>query len=103
MRVLVGEHVGLDVAEGSVRLVLDAVVERLDDVFLEVAAARIRPHHRLALCVGEVGVGDTQHVHLYARRHQRNNRVHVLWNARRGVQRDRGPHRVDIRAAISRG
>ena len=27
---------------------------------------------------------------------KRNHRMHVLWNARRGVQRDRGPHRVDI-------
>src|SRR6266851_2405507 len=34
-RVLVREHVGLDVAECRVGLVLDAVVERLDDVFLE--------------------------------------------------------------------
>src|ERR1700682_3723245 len=34
-RVLVREHVGLDVAERRVGLVFDAVVERLDDVFLE--------------------------------------------------------------------
>src|SRR5271168_630445 len=76
-RVLVGEHVGLDVAEGCVRLVLDAVVERLDDVFLELVAARMCPHYRLALCVREVGVGDTQHVHFDARRYQRNHRMHV--------------------------
>src|SRR6202007_5551 len=58
MRVLVGEHVGLDVAEGGMRLVPDAVVEGLDDVFLETAAARMRLHHRLALRVGEFGVGN---------------------------------------------
>ena len=40
MRLLVGDHVGLDVAEGRVGLVLDAVVEGLDDVFLEVRRAR---------------------------------------------------------------
>src|ERR1700720_3183398 len=96
MRILVGEHVGLYVAEGSVRLVFDAVVEGLDDVFLEAVAARMRPHHRLALRVGEFAIGNTQHVHLDARRHQRDHRVHVLRNAGRGVQRDRGPHRVDI-------
>src|SRR6267142_6395157 len=34
-RVLVRDHVGLDVAECRVGLVFDAIVERLDDVFLE--------------------------------------------------------------------
>src|SRR5712692_666270 len=48
-RILVREHVGLDVAEGRLRLVLDAVVEGLDDVLLEMRAARMRGHHRLAL------------------------------------------------------
>src|ERR1700722_6667930 len=42
IRVLVGEHVGLDVAEGRARLVPDAVVERLDDVFLELRGADAR-------------------------------------------------------------
>src|ERR1700746_1517078 len=56
--IFVGEHVGLDVAEGGMRLVPDAVVEGLDDVFLETAAARMRLHHRLALRVGEFGVGN---------------------------------------------
>src|SRR5258707_7574575 len=96
MRVLVGEHVGLDVAECSVRLVPDAVVEGLDDVFLEAVAARMRLHNRLALRVGKFGIGNAEHVHLYARRHQCNHRMHVLSNDRRGMQRDRGPHRVDI-------
>src|ERR1700716_1284244 len=75
MRVLVGEHVGLDVAEGSVRLVPDAVVEGLDDLFLEAVAARMRLHHRPALCVGKFGISNAQHVHLYARRQERNHRV----------------------------
>src|SRR6202521_1278286 len=69
MRVLVGEHVSLDVAERSVRLVPDAVVEGLDDVFLEAVAARMRLHNRLALRVGKFGIGNAEHVHLYARRH----------------------------------
>ena len=56
----------------------------------------MRVHHRLALGVGEFGVGDAQHVHLDARGDQRDHRMHVLRNAGRGVQRDRGPHRVDI-------
>src|SRR5271169_5747154 len=47
MRLLVGEHVGLGVAECRRRLVLDAVIERLHDVFLEVLRARMRVHHGL--------------------------------------------------------
>jgi hypothetical protein len=35
MRFLIGDHVSLDVTEGGVGLVLDAVVKGLDDVFLE--------------------------------------------------------------------
>ena len=35
MWILVGKDVGLDVSEGGIRLVLDAVVEDLDDVFLK--------------------------------------------------------------------
>src|ERR1700730_971665 len=70
VRIFVGEHVGLDVAEGGMRLVPDAVVEGLDDFFLETAAARMRLYHRLALRVGEFGGGNAQHVHLHARGHQ---------------------------------
>src|ERR1700721_4062608 len=42
VRVLVGDHIGLDVAEGGIGLVLDAVIEGLDDVFLEAPGARRR-------------------------------------------------------------
>ena len=37
-----------------------------------------------------------EHVHLDAGRHQRDDRVHVLRDARRRVQGDRGPDRVDV-------
>jgi hypothetical protein len=47
-RRLVGDHVGLDAAEGGVRLVLDAVVEGLDDVLLEVRRAGEGRDDRLA-------------------------------------------------------
>src|ERR1044072_2750508 len=51
VRLLVGDHVGLNVAEGSVRLVLDAVIERLDDVFLELSRAWESTNDGLAFCV----------------------------------------------------
>jgi hypothetical protein len=53
-------------------------------------------HDGFALCVAVLGVGQAQHVHFDACRHQGHHRVHVLRNAGRGVQRDRGPHQVDL-------
>src|SRR6266850_5790229 len=44
VRILVREHVGVDVAEGRLRLVLVAVVEGLDDVFFETRATRMCMH-----------------------------------------------------------
>src|ERR1700681_22217 len=62
-RVLVREHVGLDVAECRVGLVFDAVVERLDDVFLELIGARMRVYDRFVFPVTVFGIGQPQHVH----------------------------------------
>src|SRR3977135_2586133 len=56
-RVLVREHVGLDVAECRVGLMLDAVVEGLNDVFLELLGPRMRVHHRFALRFAVAGIG----------------------------------------------
>ncbi len=93
---LVLDHVGLDVAEGRLRLVLDAVIECLNDIFLEMRRPWMRVHHGLALGVAVLMVGEAEHIHLHAGGHQRHHRVHVLRNAGRGVQRDGGPHRIDI-------
>src|SRR5260370_33440615 len=65
-RVLVGKNVGFDVAEGRLRLVLDAIIEGLDDVFLEVNAARMRVDNRLSLGIAVFGVGQAEHVHFDA-------------------------------------
>src|SRR5271155_5177272 len=64
--VLVGENVGVDVAEGRVWFVLVAVVEGLDDVFLETGRAGIGRDHGLAQGLRERLVGYAQHVHLDA-------------------------------------
>src|SRR5712675_1962570 len=61
-RVLFREHVGLDVAECRVGLVFDAIVERLDNVFLELIGARMRVHDAERAAV--------VHAHLDACRHQ---------------------------------
>src|SRR3984957_15358781 len=71
--ILVRQHVGLDVAERRGRLVLDAVVEGLNDIVLEVRRARMRLHHSLALRGAEVTVGKAQYVHLDAGGQQRHD------------------------------
>src|SRR6266446_7854622 len=58
-RVLVREHVGLDVAECRVGLVFDAIVERLDDAFLELIGARMRVHDRFTFSVAVFGISQS--------------------------------------------
>ena len=78
------------------RLAVEAVVEGLDDLFLEMAGARVRADHRFALGLGELGKGDAEHVHLDAGGDERDDGMHVPRDAGRRVQRDRGPHRLDV-------
>src|SRR5947208_14548459 len=62
MRILIREDVGLDVAEGRIRLVLDALVESLDDVFFEVLRTRMGLHDRLALDVAVFAISQPEDV-----------------------------------------
>jgi hypothetical protein len=64
--VLGGQHVIVDGAERTVRTMLHPIVEGLDDIVLEVIAARVRRDHRFALGVSKLLIGDPQHVHLDA-------------------------------------
>src|ERR1700722_16890930 len=79
-RIFVRENIGFDVAEGCLGFALDAVMEGLDDVFLEVRSTRMCMHYGLALRVGVFGIVYSQHVHFDAGRHQGYDRVHVLRN-----------------------
>src|ERR1700736_5652755 len=94
--ILVGEHVGVDSAEGGLGLVVEAVVEGLDYLFLEAAGARGRADYGFVLGVGELGKSDAEHVHLDAGSDKRNDGMHVRWDAGRGMQRDGGPDRLDL-------
>src|SRR5437764_5631143 len=94
--VLIGEHIGLDVAECRLGLAVDAVVKSLDDLFLEPAGARVGADDSFAIGVRELGTSDAEHVHFDAGGEEGNDGMHVLWNAWGRVQRDRGPHRLDI-------
>jgi hypothetical protein len=53
-------------------------------------------HHGLPLRIVAVRIGQAQYIHLHPRRHRRHHGVHVLRNARSGMQRDRGSQRVHI-------
>ena len=55
--ILVGEHIGLDVPEGCLGFVVNAVVEGLDDLFLEAAGARVRADDSFAVGLGDLGKG----------------------------------------------
>ena len=52
--------------------------------------------HGFALGLGELGKGDAEHVHLDAGGNERDDGMHVLWDAGCRVQRDRGPDRLDV-------
>src|ERR1700744_268844 len=56
VRVLIREHVGVDIAEGRLRLVLVAFVEVLNDVFFETWSTWMCMHHRLPLRVAVLGI-----------------------------------------------
>src|ERR1700757_3267156 len=58
---LVGEHVGIDRAEGRLGLVVETVVECLDDLFLEAAGARVCVDNGFALGLGELGKSDAEY------------------------------------------
>src|SRR3954468_2904398 len=94
--IFVGEHIGVDVAEGRLGPVVKAVVKRLDDLFLEAARTRVGADHGFALGVIELGKRDAKHVHLDAGGHERDNGMHVLRDAGRRVQCNRRPDCLDV-------
>ena len=65
-RILICEHVGLNVAKCGLWLVLYPVIESLDDVFLEMIGARVCMHNTLAFTVAILSVSETEHVHFDA-------------------------------------
>jgi hypothetical protein len=93
--ILIGEHIGLDVAEGRLGSGMDGVVKGLDDLFLEAAGARVCVDDGFALGLSELGKRNAKHVHLDAGGNKRNDGMLELRNAGCRVRRDRGPDRLD--------
>lgn len=85
VRLLVGDDVCLDVAEGSLGFMLDAFIEGLDDVFLEGGRTWKGRNHGLADGIGIALIGQAEHVHLDARGRQGDYRMHEFRDAGRGM------------------
>jgi hypothetical protein len=89
------QNVIVDGTERTVRAMLHPVIERLDDIILEVGATWVRREYRFALSVSEPIIGDAEHVHLDAGGDERHVRLLVLRNARSSVQCDCVPDDLD--------
>ena len=94
--ILVRKYVSLDVAEGGLRFLVDAIVERLDNLFFEVGCARILRDNSVSNLVGLLRIGKAEHVHLDTSGHECHNGMHVLRDARRRVESNCRPHSVKI-------
>src|SRR2546423_12333951 len=80
MRLFVGDDVRLDVAEGRIRLVFDAIVEGLDDVFLEALRPGMGLDNRRALDVAVFVISEAEDVHFDTGGKECDNRVPVRRN-----------------------
>src|SRR5262245_2980908 len=97
------QHIVVDRTECTVRPMLHAFVEGVDDAVLKVAAARMGRDNCLPLLVRDLSIGDSKNIHFDARGDERDLRLLVFRNAGRGMQRDRVPDDFDqgLRNAMS--
>jgi len=84
--IFVCEYIRFHVSESSLRIMLDAVVEGLQNVLFEMGCARVRLYDRDAVGVSEAAVVDSEYIHFDACRHGGNYRAHVLRDARSCVK-----------------
>ena len=95
VRIVMCQHVGVDVAEGAPWPVPVAVGERLQDAAFEIGP-RVRHGDGVARLFGEVVAADAQHVGLDSGGDKRNLGVEELGNLGRGVQCDAQPDLAGI-------
>lgn len=62
MGLLVGDHIDFDVAERSIGLVPDTVIERLDDVLLKVLGTRMGVYDGFAIGIREGLITSAEHI-----------------------------------------
>lgn len=95
-RLLVGYYICLDVAECRLRLVADAVVERLDNRFFEVIATRMCKNDGVPVVSAEFLMVQPENIRLYTSGDQCNERVHMFRNAWRGMKGNGSPHALYV-------
>ena len=83
LRVLIRKHVGLDVTEGSFRLLDRSPCEGVDNAVLETVSPWMTGANFFPLFGREGVIFQTENVHFDAGRDERNNGPLVLGNARR--------------------
>src|ERR1700683_8950 len=84
--ILVRQYICLHIAKCRLRLVLDAVVKVLNNVFFKVLSPWVGGDDSLAISSGEFRVGDPKNIHLDTVSQERNHRMHVLRDTGRGVE-----------------
>ena len=89
-------HVCIDVTERRIGLMLIAVIEFLDDLFLEVWTAGMGFYDLFSIRVAVRFVFYSQDIHFNASGDERDNGMHVLGNTGRGVKRNRRPYGFQI-------
>ena len=90
------DHVCVNVTERRIGPMLIAVIEFLDDVFLEVRTAGMGFYDLFSIRVAVRFVFYSQDIHFNASGDERDNGMHVLRNAGRGVKRNRRPYGFQI-------
>jgi hypothetical protein len=83
-------------AESRVGPPLHALVERIDHVVLETKGSRISSDDRVTLTVREAFISATGDIHTCPHLNKRYLRMHMLGNAGRRMQCDRGPHFINV-------
>ena len=64
--IFIRENIGFHITEGRLRLVLDAVIEGLDDVFFEMYVPRMGMNYRLALFIAVFGISEAKQREAFA-------------------------------------
>src|SRR6516165_9892667 len=96
VRILERQDVVVEGPEGAVGAVLHALIEGVNDSVLEVRFPGKGSDSGLTLRVGKLVVAAAGHIHAGPGLHQRDLRTHKFRYARRCVESDGVPNRLDI-------
>ena len=95
-RVLQSKDVVVYRPERRIGLMLHSLIERIDNLLLEVFSTRVSVDHTRALLVGELVVCEAKDVHFDACCHQLDHGLLELRNTRGCMQRYGVPYKVNL-------